>query len=399
MRKKVRLVFLIIFYFCLTNSPMVNLLYSGLSNYIIIFIFGFAFFDLFSSSTKKTYFIFFIFSFLGLFVLFQYLFLDNEVIQLQLGLYRLLILPLVAYYSVWLNRRGFFNLIDFLLPVVVICIFVVYWRVFVDYSFFGLISFADSTSVDDLYKFGAEFWRPSSLESPIIFSIELALFVFYYYRENTIIKNGNVKSLLFVLITIVPFLVMRSRSAFIILLGTSLLYFFRNDFRFYKLIYVFFFILLISPFFKYIGFDSILFLTDESLSDRSNSLSNSLNGFVASSFKNIILGFGSGHSNFELNENSGFNIYVENYFASFLIDYGFVLTFLFLIFNAYLFIVGLISAGNIVKLSVPFFILVNFFSSNLTAYSLQFLYWLLIFEIYFLKKSRPIDQGYQLRIA
>jgi hypothetical protein len=387
MTVKFRLYLITIFFFCLTNSTLVNLVYEGLSNLLIILICIFAIADLLKNTTLRSYYFFLFLALLFLFNLFQYELLNIESFQFQLGFYRFFILPLVAYYSVYLTRVSVFKLTDFLFPVILFNIIIVYWRIFFDYTFFGLITLGDLENIGEVYSFGTDFWRPSSLESPIIFSIELSLFVFYYYHQKVLTSKDKINFNILIFFTIIPFLAMRSRSAFIILLGAFFLHFFLNNFRFHKVLYFVIFILIVFPISVYLGLDNVIMLTDDSYSVRGNSLSDSLTQFLNSPTINILFGFGSGHSNFELEEYSGFNVYVENFFASFLIDYGILLTFPFLILNLLLFLTGIINSKNILKISISLFLLVNFFSSNLTAYSLQFFYWILLFEGYVFQKN------------
>lgn len=391
MAARFKLSLVTLFLFCLTNSLIVNTVYYGLNNLLISFIFLFAILDLISDNKKNRFSILFAFLLvLFFFILIQYFYLNIKSFQVQLGIYRLLIIPFMAFYFVYLSRSDGFIIIKYLLPVFIFNVLIVYWRVFFDYTFFGLVKIVNFDNISEQFAFGLELWRPSNLESPIVFAIELVSFILLYYYYMGSDKKTRIVFSVFVILSVIPLLVMRSRSSFIIIIGSILLNNLGHKLNLKKLFYLctfLFLLLFLSPF---IDLVSVLSFTDDSYSERSSSLFNTITTFINSPVVNLFFGYGSGHSNFELEENSGFNIYVENYFASFLIDYGLILTLPFVILNLWYFIRGIFNLRNILFLSFSLLILVNLFSSNLSAYSLSFFYWVSIFKLYYSNVKKKI---------
>ncbi|OMC93817.1 hypothetical protein, partial [Paenibacillus odorifer] len=133
---------------------------------------------------------------------------------------------------------------------------------------------------------------------------------------------------------------------------------------------------------KTIDFFSIFNFQESSYTTRFDSVSNVINSFRNEGWGTFLLGSGAGTANMELVPGNGFEIYVENFHLSLLYDAGFII-FIFWAFLNSKIILTAITKRKYFHMSVIIFglLLVNMFSSNLTSYSIQILYWLLICKL------------------
>lgn len=366
-----------LFLFCVTISPLLNLIWTELTFYLIVLILIFVIIEFIKSTSAFIFRGFFLV--LLAFLVIQLMFIRLNLFQFQLSIYRFLIIPIVAFYSVHISLKSDVKLSFYITPPIILGIGIVYYRIFFDYTFFGLVELDLYEKFSDNFSYGSTLWRPSSLESPIIFSMQLVLFLFYFLNQsNSDRKHRMIMRILFI-ISFFPLLVMRSRSAFIVLLISFSIILIYQKIKLKSILYLIALVWTLYFTINNVNLGSVFSLNDESYSVRSSSVINSLNQFTNGETKNLFLGFGSGYSNVEINKNEGFNMYVENFFLSYLIDYGILFFLPFCIFNFWLLYKCLLSK-NLYFFSFSIFLLTNFFSSNLTAYSIQFLYWIFVFN-------------------
>lgn len=147
-----------------------------------------------------------------IFIFLQFLICDIASVQLLLGFYRLLIIPLTAYYSLIYMKLNGKKISDVFIPYFIVNLLILYYRAFVDYSFFGSLTMFGG--FEHLYSAGGALYRPSNLTSPIIFSVELAVFLGVLFHE----QGGSPKTFLLTASSILPFALMRSRSGLMLLL-------------------------------------------------------------------------------------------------------------------------------------------------------------------------------------
>jgi len=254
----------------------------------------------------------------------------------------------------------------------------VYYRIYFDYSFFGVIDSYKGTIYEKFYEFKGINFRPYNLISEIAFSIELVVYLILYHYEN-----GNSKGIIVLgLLSIIPLYYMRSRSSFIILLIYFAYLFIKSKSKYKYLV-----ILPIMYFaFKYSDqlkdIIQVLNFTDPSYLIRFQSIFNSIKQFLDSSFVHQLFGYGTGFTNTEFIKGEGFKLYVENFHLSVLYDSGPLIFSMWMAFNISVIYENIIISGRMPIAIIIFgFVLINLFSSNLTNYTTQVIYWSVIFQI------------------
>ena len=146
-------------------------------------------------------------------LLIQQVFRGGSLFNFELSVFKFIIIPCIMYYSYLIAIFYNVNFLNTFYIYFIINIIIVYYRAFFDYTFFGLMSFDMSGKFADSYEVGQILWRPSNLSSAIIFSVELVIFLFLQYFS----KSNRRILLFFSIASIVPILVMQSRSTWVIL--------------------------------------------------------------------------------------------------------------------------------------------------------------------------------------
>lgn len=321
-----------------------------------------------------------IISFSLIFLLLQVLFLKISALQIILYMLRYTAIPFVAYYSHRFLELKKVAISRVFYSYFIVNLFIVYIRVFIDYSFFGTLISYSGTIYQNFYSMGGANFRPSNLNSPIIFSIELVCFIMLLYIENAPRKETR----LFVLFSVLPLLLMRSRSSYVLLVLFTLISFMKKK-NYIKLISAST-IGGIALYFTNIGKQVLAVITfnDDSYAVRITSVLNSINIFIFENLVTILFGFGIGYSNYELIPGEGYNIYVENFHMSLLYDMGIFVFAAWIFFNSTLIFISFSSRIKIMRQYIAIIIgilLVNIFSSNLSAYTVQIVYWIVTFRI------------------
>jgi hypothetical protein len=267
----------------------------------------------------------------------------------------------------------------------IINIIIVYYRSFFDYTFFGILSSNVFEKFADSYAVGEALWRPSNLSSAIVFSVELVIFLFLQY-----FSESNRRKLLFISIaSIVPILVMQSRSSWVILsLGIIFILLKKKKYFFLSLITLFSTYLL----FKFeiiLKVINLFTFNEESYSTRFNSVYGSIQWFVESPLNKILFGNGTGFANYKTPGTDNFGVYVENFHLSILFDQGLLIFIVWILFNIYC-LFRFTRNKNSLSIILFFVLLSNSFSSSLTVFTLQMFYTLIIvigFNVTKLNKS------------
>jgi hypothetical protein len=323
-----------------------------------------------------------------IFIYLHFLILGSHPQQVILSIYRYLYIPIISYYSIIYMINNNIKISTVYTPYIIINLLILYYRAFIDYTFLGAMQYSEF--FDGLFIMGSIFYRPSNLSAPIIFSIELVIYLCLLLFENKKVK------LFFVmfLASLYPLILMQSRSSYILLLVFILVYLLIQK-RFIIVSSIIFIITTLGLLFgNSIYLFSALNFQEKSYTVRISSMINTIENFLNESPFVILFGKGVGSSNMNLNDvekNFG-GIYVENFYLALLYDSGIVIFSIWIIFNILLLLKSLKIKS---KISIYAFILIlclfltNIFASNLTANVIQVLYWQLAFII--LLRNRNIN--------
>ena len=318
-------------------------------------------------------------------LLIQQVFRGGNSFNFELSVFKFLIIPFIIYYSYLIAKFYKVNFLNTFYIYFIINIIIVYYRSFFDYTFFGILSSNVFEKFADSYVVGEALWRPSNLSSAIVFSVELVIFLFLQY-----FSESNRRKLLFISIaSIVPILVMQSRSSWVILsLGIIFILLKKKKYFFLSLITLFSTYLL----FKFeiiLKIINLFTFNEESYSTRFNSVYGSIQWFVESPSNKILFGNGTGFANYKTPGTDNFGVYVENFHLSILFDQGLLIFIVWILFNIYC-LFRFTRNKNSLSIILFFVLLSNSFSSSLTVFTLQMFYTLIIiigFNVTKLNKS------------
>ena len=318
-------------------------------------------------------------------LLIQQVFRGGNSFNFELSVFKFLIIPFIIYYSYLIAKFYKVNFLNTFYIYFIINIIIVYYRSFFDYTFFGILSSNVFEKFADSYAVGEALWRPSNLSSAIVFSVELVIFLFLQY-----FSESNRRKLLFISIaSIVPILVMQSRSSWVILsLGIIFILLKKKKYFFLSLITLFSTYLLLK-FEIILKVINLFTFNEESYSTRFNSVYGSIQWFVESPLNKILFGNGTGFANYKTPGTDNFGVYVENFHLSILFDQGLLIFIVWILFNIYC-LFRFTRNKNSLSIILFFVLLSNSFSSSLTVFTLQMFYTLIIiigFNVTKLNKS------------
>lgn len=293
--------------------------------------------------------------------------------SLQLSIIKFIILPIIVYYSYLLSDYYRVSLLDTFYPYFFLNLTIVYYRAFFDYTFFGIVTVDGMKQFADSYEVGELLWRPSNLSSAIVFSVEVVIFFGLQY-----FTKGLTKRLMYLgLFSVIPLIVMRSRSSWVIL-AVLIVYALVNRGKYFLLLAITTISVYIFWKFDFLsGVIEILTMNEVSFVSRFNSITDSVSIFFDSSLNKIFFGYSTGYSNFILPGYNSFNFYVENFHLSLLFDQGILVFLLWIFYNIYSILIFSFNKihTSILLISV---LITNSFSSSLTVFTLQMFYILII---------------------
>ncbi|WP_163929934.1 hypothetical protein [Paraferrimonas sp. SM1919] len=315
---------------------------------------------------------------------FQMLIVDVSLVSAFMGGARFVIIPIMACYAAREIVNKNLDLVNVLLVYFVINILIFYIRAFYSYDFFGVMDIEVKEWT----------YRPSNLSNPIIFSIEVAIFLAMVMCSQLHVKN---KTFIYA-IMVVPLFLMFSRSSYIIIFLFSLFYLVYNKRYISLLLFSVASFLIMYIYYESMGkLPYVLSVFDYeagAYDTRFTSMINALSHISELNVSELLFGTGSGTASQHGNSNGLEAFYVENSFVSLVIENGvvfFLLYFfslLYLIFNTTACGVGIYY--TVIVLSVS---LTNFFSANLTVVSVQLLYWLVFFYGLFISQERFLRES------
>ena len=270
-------------------------------------------------------------------------------------------------------REDFWNNLKF---VFLLFFAVQIYRTFFDYTFWGIKPLElEGEQYSSLFQYGGLYFRPSSLESPIIYSVELALFLGYllfhdgFSRENWLWFVGGGVSLLLT----------NSRTGMIILalaiIGNAL---FKKQYKttFGLLLFA---IMIITILGKWNTISSIFDLSGGTYVRRISSIQNTVNTLRNMSPLEMLFGMGFGAANY-IQENNQVMIYVEDFYFALIANSGFITTAFFFVFCICAVFVGLLHKNNSSVLLISLLI-GNIVACSLLNYTIQLFFWILSFSL------------------
>ena len=309
-------------------------------------------------------------------ILIQFLLQSLSITQIMISIYKFILIPFVVYFSFIYSKKKNIKFSHILAPYIIINLIIVYYRTFIDYSFFGVINIYEGTNLESLFDVGGLSWRPSNLSSAIIFSIELVSFLALYYYEN----NKSRMFYFIAIISIIPLIVMRSRSSMIMIFVIILyhLIYKRRVLKIFFASFIFSLVIVLSEFAD--SFLEVITLKESSVSGRLGSVTKTINDLLNWDLSSILFGKGAGFANMEIVPGNGFNVYVENFHLSVLYDSGIFVFLFWIIINLYIIIFTIFKKKYFeVSIIILGVLMVNNFSSNLTTFPMIIMYYTLIF--------------------
>lgn len=313
---------------------------------------------------------------------------NQSIIQFLYGMYQYVFLPSFAYLSVLSMRRRGMELGRVMLFYVLINLLILYWRAFVDYTFFGTNIIGIDWRYVDEYKIGGRFglYRPSNLNTPLSFAVELSALIAVILWENwareqmysNALHNSRVRSIVLLLVSLPAFALMKTRS------GTMLLIFLLGMLMIYlKKTKLLLRIMVIGSGVLIFVQDRFYLLTafsphEQTYSIRINSIMNSLVLFGKFTLSEQLLGKGVGAANSNL-LSEGFIYYSENFFIAQLINGGILMFVLWI--GVTVFSLLKRTTYSYYRFVIIGILLVNILASSLSINNTWFLYWIVCFSI------------------
>lgn len=249
-------------------------------------------------------------------------------------------------------------------------------RAFYDYQFFGVKPYLiDEVGADSFYEIGGVAYRPSSLMTPIVFSIELGVFI-----GATVIRKGiTLKTLPMLLWAIIGLMLTNSRSGMVVLILVGIYWIVKNK----RLVAgaVFATIVVGALFlFNYAErLQTIFDFKNHTYDTRFKSINKTLGQVADFGVDKVLFGAGYGAANY-IDENGDVLYYVEDFYISLLVNSGYITSLLFLGYLFYVISRGLrIRSSNVLLLVC--ILLVNFFACSLMIYTVQLLFWVITLSI------------------
>ncbi len=295
---------------------------------------------------------------------------DLNIDSFILGISRFIFLPVLALYAVKDLLKYKVDPFSIFIVYLFINYFVFYMRAFYDYSFFGALD----TELNMLT------YRPSNLSNPIVFSIEVAIFISLMLRSNV----SSAYKIIISVTSIIPLIFMHSRSSYMII---ALNYFFLLLYtrRYGTILSSVLLLSVIILIFFYTTGDIPYILTVFDYSggaygQRFSSMSGTVSLIANMDIIDFLVGFGSGAASQHGASHGMDVIYVENAFISLIVENGIVVLMCYLLSLAYYpFKTGLRGDSAYLYMILVSIWLINLFAASLTVLSVQLLYWTMYF--------------------
>ena len=262
---------------------------------------------------------------------------------------------------------------------IALCFAVQLYRIFIDYTFGGIVQLEATASY---YEFGGAFFRPSNLESPVIYPIEVAIFfALILFRDISFMQKAP-----WLIISAISIIMTSSRS------GLIMLFIFVSGFAIIKKQYIYFCLFVIICVIAFNTLDifsrrinKMLDKNDRTYDTRFNSISTTIEQISNLDLKYSVLGLGYGSANVK-NSEGKMLVYSENYPLALWANNGFVFLSIFLIYMFFCFKQG-IKKRNTNTIILASLFIVNILALSLLMYSVQILFWYITFSLLQEKKK------------
>lgn len=294
--------------------------------------------------------------------------LTGSITSFMIAICYFCVVPTITYFSYIHMCIKNVNYLNHLKIYIAISLAIQFYRTFFDITFFGFASYDfDLNKYSDLMTVGSELFRPSNLESCIIFAIELAVFLSLLVINEGVTK----KTIPFILFGTIGLILTLSRSGLLIFLITVMYFLYKKG----QIKWSVLFILLVATFSIYLGFlERLSEMTDlhsETYEIRINSMNTVWNKVQNFDFSTLLFGYGSGSANrAATGVNGDFTFYVENFFLAILIDNGvFSLVAIAALFFKSLYVA--VRKNRSLALLLSLVIITNFMSCNMISYCVE----------------------------
>lgn len=281
------------------------------------------------------------------------------------AMYTYVIVIGIVYFSYWEMKKNRIDFLRLFSVYIVLCLGVLFYRTLFDYSFHGLALNEDVfTKYSGNFEYGSYSFRPSSFESPIIFSIQLSIFISWLVFKEGITKRNA----LLLTFSTIGLLLTFSRSGLLMLMIAGVIYAVKSK----KSPIVICFMALVL-----FGLMVALDYTDRFLDvfkigsesadyqGRFNSINTVWRQIASFDISELFLGLGYGVAN-NPDDNGDVLYYVENYYFTLFINSGFFALLLFLLYYLKVVIHG-VKRSNYYSLLCLLILLVNCLACSLYA--------------------------------
>ena len=307
---------------------------------------------------------------IALLLLIQQLVVGFEFSSLALGFVKLLMLPLLGYFTakeLHSKNRDLFAVLFFY---ILINLAIFYFRAFFEYTFYGVIDVRTEAWV----------YRPSNLTSPIIFAIEMVIIIAIMYVSDV----PKWRRICLLGLIFVPLILMQTRAAMVLFgLMTVVYLIYSKQFRSLVILHVtaaigIILLWILSGEIPYVF--TIFSYEGGAYSSRMSSVADTFDIFSEFGVLKMLIGSGSGLASQHASSFGHEAIYVENGLIALLVENGLLVFIMFIGALAYYPLkVRLVGTSGYLYVLLLAIVAINFFSASLTTLSIQALFWLVYF--------------------
>lgn len=286
---------------------------------------------------------------------------------LALGLVKLLLLPLLGYFTAKDLHSKHKDLFSVFFIYLIINLAIFYIRAFFEYTFFGILDVRTEEWV----------YRPSNLSSPIIFAIEMVVIISIMYASSV----SKVTKIIFIALILIPLALMQTRAAMALFALMTMAYLIYS-----KQTILLMFLIIFGAFAIYM----LWLVTGETLyvfsifsydggayGSRISSITETLNIFSEFNILQMLLGIGSGLASQHASSFGYESFYIENGIIALVVENGFLIFLIFLISIIYYIVkVRLAGVAGYLLLLLLLIVGINLFSASLTTILVGQWHWL-----------------------
>ncbi|MBP5551665.1 MAG: hypothetical protein J6X93_06420 [Bacilli bacterium] len=308
----------------------------------------------------------------------------SDLNQLIMSIYVYAIIFSICYFGFRSFKRNKVDILNVMKCFFIICFLIQLYRTFFDYTFFGVkpYEFERIGSLADAYDFGGRYFRPSSLESPIVYSVQCGLiFGFILFKEGI-----NRKSIFWLLAIIISIILTKSRTGMLIVIALVLVYSVITKKIIFPLFIVFTGAILLFALGYGNTFMSIFDFSSETYARRITSIQNTISTIKSFNLVDILFGRGYGIAGY-IQDDLSVSVYAENFYLALIVNSGFLSFCLFILYSLISIAKGMKSKNRIIWLFIAI-LMSNYFAISLLCYSIQIFFWFFSFELLNSKREK-----------